>query len=119
MSMKDDTTRLRHILDAARQASDFLGTVSREEIRNDRKLAYALIKCIEIIGEAAANLTSDLQKKNPRVPWAQVVGMRNRLVHGYFEIDYELVWDTVVDDLPALVSQIQEILIGLKQNEEK
>lgn len=65
---------------------------------------------MEIVGEAASRLSADTVQRNPSIPWREIVGMRNRLVHAYFEIDLRLVRDTVVDDLPALISQLEPLV---------
>jgi len=98
------------MLDAAREAMAFAAGRSRQHLDRDRMLALALLKCIEIVGEAAGQTSQGFQKSHPQVPWADMIGMRNRLVHGYFDIDLDRVWDTVTDDLPPLVGQLQSIL---------
>jgi len=96
----DDRVRLQHMLDAAREAETFLAHQPREALDADRKLVLALVKDIEIIGEAASRISTETRQKTPCIPWAQIVGMRNRLIHAYFDIDVDTVWKTVKDDLP-------------------
>lgn len=98
------------MLDSAEEAMGFVSGLGVESIHHDRMLALALVRCIEIVGEAANGLTTDLREAHPRVPWRAIVAMRNRLVHGYFDVDLDRVWDTVTEDLPALVEQLREIL---------
>lgn len=87
---KDDLIRLRHMLDASREAVASTAGRSRADLDRDRVWALGLIKCVEIVGEAAAKIRSkDLQARHPNVPWAQIVSMRNRLVYAYFDIDLE------------------------------
>lgn len=69
-----------------------------------------LVKCIEIIGEAAARLSDETKKKYPQIPWTQIIAMRNRLVHVYFEVDLEQVWKALAEDLPPLVEQLEKVL---------
>jgi len=69
-----------------------------------------LVKCVEIIGEAAARMGKETKERNPQIPWAQIIAMRNRLVHLYFDIDLDQVWKGLTEDLPALVTQLQEML---------
>lgn len=107
---KDDRVRLRHMLDAAREAVGFASGRTRSDLDRDRLLALGLLKCIEIIGEAAARISPDTQRRYPAIPWSDVVGMRNRLVHVYFDIDLGLVWDTVEQDLPPLISELEKML---------
>jgi len=69
-----------------------------------------LVKCVEIIGEAAARIGEETKERNPQIPWAQIVAMRNRLVHLYFDIDLDQVWNAVTEDSPARVTQLKELL---------
>ncbi|MCL5885187.1 MAG: DUF86 domain-containing protein [Deltaproteobacteria bacterium] len=107
---RDDEVRLRHMLDAAREAISFTQGRTRSNIESDRLLALALTKSIEIIGEAASRLSAECREAYPQVPWVDIIGMRNRLIHAYFDIDSDRVWDTVADDLPQLVAFLEGIL---------
>lgn len=107
---KDDTVRVRHMLDATREALSFVQGKTRDDLERDRQLVLSLIRLIEVIGEAAAQVTEGFQKSHPEIPWAVIVGMRNRLIHAYFDIDLDRVWDTVKDDLPLLVTQLDQIV---------
>ncbi len=69
-----------------------------------------MVKCVEIIGEAAARMGKETKERNPQIPWAQIIAMRNRLVHLYFDIDLDQVWKALTEDLPAFVTQLQEML---------
>ena len=110
MSKIDDRTRLRHMLDAAREASLFIQGKTRASLDTERMLALSLVKLIEIIGEAAAKVSSEKQEQLPQIPWSQIIGMRNRLIHAYFDIDDDLVWKTVVEDLEPLIAELEKIL---------
>ncbi|MGH9630217.1 MAG: HepT-like ribonuclease domain-containing protein, partial [Bryobacteraceae bacterium] len=77
---------------------------------SDRQLALALIKEIEIIGEAASRISAETRAQRPDIPWAAIVGMRNRLIHAYAEIDLEVVWSAVDNDLPRLMRIVEELL---------
>ena len=106
----DDRVWLRHMLDAAKEAIAFAQGETREALDEDRKLLLAIIKSIEIIGEAAARVSESCKATHSQIPWPQIVGMRNRLIHAYFDIDLDRVWDTVIDDIPTLVEQLEAIL---------
>ena len=106
----DDAVRLRHMLDAAKHAVSFSRRKTRQDIGNDRILALGLLKLIEIIGEAAANVSQGTRDQYPHVPWTDIVGMRNRLVHVYFDIDLDRVWDTVTQDLPPLIADLEKAI---------
>jgi uncharacterized protein with HEPN domain len=110
MSRSDDEVRLRHMLDATREALAFAKKRHREDLDADRMLALALMKCIEILGEAGARISPDAQARHSNIPWAEIVGMRNHLVHGYFDIDLDRLWATVMHDLPQLASSLERIL---------
>ena len=107
---KADETRLHHMLDAALEAVASAQGRSRDDLDTDRVWTLGLVKCVEIVGEAAGRISEESRAKLPSIPWAPIVGMRNRLVHAYFEIDLDQVWKTVTEDLPPLISQLQDIL---------
>jgi uncharacterized protein with HEPN domain len=96
--------------DAAVEALGFINGRQRNNLDTDRMLVLALVKDIEIIGEAATNLSQDCRSRHPQLPWADIIGMRNRLVHAYFEIDLDIVWEVVKNDLPSLVSELDDII---------
>jgi uncharacterized protein with HEPN domain len=107
MSPRDDSLRLADMLAAARDASLFVVGRKESDLAQDRQLALALLKCVEMIGEAAAHVTDETRTRYPGVPWRDIVGMRNRLIHNYFEVDLSLLWTTVVHDLPDLVAMLE------------
>lgn len=80
------------------------------DLDDKRMLTFAIIRAVEIIGEAANKISPSLKAAHPDVPWLNIIGMRNRLIHGYFDIDLDRVWDTVTLDLPALVLMLEQIL---------
>ena len=110
MPPDDDVVRLRHMLDAAEDARQFSAGRKREELDHDRMLVLSLVKCIEIIGEAASRVSDATQAEIPSLPWADIIGMRNRLIHAYYDVDHDRVWDTVSDDLPMLIEALRESL---------
>lgn len=105
----EDLIRIRHMLDAINEAQVFAADKSRIDLDDNRMLTLAIIKELEIIGEAASKLSSGFRACRPQIPWTDIVGMRNRLTHGYFDIDLDRVWDTVQEDLPALRDELQKI----------
>ena len=110
----DDLVRVRHMLDAAREAREFARGRQRSDLDEDRQLVLATVKSIEIVGEAAARVSDETQAAHPTIPWAAAVGMRNRLVHAYFDIDHDRVWDTIADDLPPLIAQLSALVDAAK-----
>ena len=107
---KDDEIRLRHMLDAAREARSFAQGQSRKDLDSNRMLVLALVKDIEIVGEAATRISEDIQHSHPDIPWPDIIGMRHRLIHAYFEINLDILWETVVTDLPPLIASLDNIL---------
>jgi len=107
---KSDRTRVRHMLDAAREAMRSTSQRTRSDLDSDLVWTLGLVKCIEIIGEAAARIGKEAKERNPQIPWAQIVAMRNRLVHLYFDIDLDQVWNAVTEDLPPLVTELRRLL---------
>ena len=110
MTRHDDIVHLRHMLDHAREAGAMLEGKEREDLQSARMLELALVRLIEIVGEAAARVTPESQERYPLIPWREVVGMRNRLVHGYDSVDLDVLWDTIEDDLPPLIAELERIL---------
>jgi uncharacterized protein with HEPN domain len=98
------------MLDASREAMGYADGRSRGDLDTDTMLARALVKCIEIVGEAAARTSEETRGQAAAIPWAQINGMRNRLIHAYFDINLDQVWGTVVDDLPAIARALEAIL---------
>ena len=107
---RDDAAYLLDMLVAARDAVAFAEGVSYAEFVRDRRTQLSILKSLEIVGEAAAHVSEDTRKKHPAIPWPEIVGMRNRLVHVYFDIDLPLVWDTVRHDLPALIARLEPLV---------
>jgi uncharacterized protein with HEPN domain len=106
----EDEERLRHMLDAAREALSFAAERTRADLDHDRLLELGLVKEVEIIGEAAAGVTDEVRAMLPQIPWLDIIGMRHRLVHAYFDINLNVLWRTVQEDLPPLVAALEDIL---------
>lgn len=107
---RDDTTRLRHMLDAAREAVRFAEGRTRQDLDDDRMLVLALVKDMEIIGEAAYQISAETRAHLANVPWDDIIGMRHRLVHAYFDINLDILWGTLEQDLPPLVDALAAAL---------
>jgi len=110
MTKVDDQARLHHMLDASRKVIQYVRDESHESLENDEKLALALVRLIEIIGEAASKISTEKRIEHSQIPWKEVIGMRNRIVHAYFDIDYDIVWDTATINIPTLVETLEAIL---------
>lgn len=110
MLREQDHVRLQHMLDAAEKAFAYSKGKSRRDLENDELLILALVRLLEIVGEAAKNVGEDIKSEYPMVPWKQIAGTRDRLIHGYFNVDLDVVWAILSQDLPPLISSINMIL---------
>ncbi len=106
---KDDSVRLLHMLEAAQEAISFTKNKMRKSLNANRQLVLALVKDIEIIGEAASSVTAERREELPMIPWNKIIGMRNRLIHAYFEINLDVLWKTITEDIPPLISELEKI----------
>ena len=102
--------RLRHMLDAAREAAGFLSGKTRSDLNTDRMLVLTLLKEIEIVGEAASRVSLEGRAECDCVPWRDIIDMRNHLMHVYFDIDLDTVWKTASEDLPLLAEALERFL---------
>jgi uncharacterized protein with HEPN domain len=100
---------LRDMLENAQRAIQFTKGMDYKSFAKDDKTVYAVIRAVEIIGEAASKIPEEVRAKYPRVPWREVKGMRNKLAHHYFGINMEVVWQTVQEDLPILIEALRNI----------
>lgn len=107
---KDDVVRVRHMLDFARKAVQFNKGKSRADLDSNEMLAMATIHLIEVIGEASRTISAELRHQYPEIPWDAISGTRNRLAHGYIDVDLDIVWTIVTKDLPLLIVQLRRIL---------
>lgn len=105
----DDGIRIRHMVDAAEAALGFVQGRARADLDTDTMLRYALVRAVEIVGEAAGKVSPQGRAELPQVPWAIIAGMRNRLVHAYFDIDLDILWVTVQRALPDLLAQLKSL----------
>ena len=108
--LKADRIRLQHMFDAAKEALEFIRGKGRSDLDKDRMLVLALIKDLEIIGEAANKISAEVRNQNSAIRWQDIIGMRNRLIHGYFDINLDIVWSTVTKELPSLKSELETLL---------
>lgn len=104
-----DRTRLHHMIEAAEATQRFILGRKREDFDSDEMLLFALVRAIEIIGEAASKVSPEARATTPSIPWAAIISMRNRLIHAYFDIDREVLWRTVVEEVPALRRALHEV----------
>ena len=101
---------LKHILDEFEFLATKTAGLSQEEFLQDAILQRAFARSLEIVGEAVKNLSDDFRQRNEHIDWKSMAGMRDRLTHQYFAVDYEIVWDTVINKVPKLRAQIEQIV---------
>jgi uncharacterized protein with HEPN domain len=109
MSKRDPKIALHQILSHAQEAVEIAYGKNRADLDNDRLLNLALTRLLEIIGEAANRVPLDVQAKYPDLPWLQMIGLRNRLIHGHDSVDFDILWVIVQQDLPDLISRLRKI----------
>ena len=110
MTRRDPNVALRQMLDHAREAQTLSAGKERADLDDDRLLDLALTRLLEIIGEAANRVPPDIQAQHPAVPWAQIVSLRNRLIHGYDAVDLDILWQIIRHDLPSLITTLEKIV---------
>jgi uncharacterized protein with HEPN domain len=107
---RDSADFLRDILDAIDKIKIFIEGFEFDEFDEDEKTIYAVIRALEIIGEATKNIPEPLKKGHPEVPWRKMTGIRDKMIHGYFGVDTEVVWSTIKEDIPSIRPLIEKIL---------
>ena len=110
MTRHDPRVSLQHMLDYAREALSMIDERQRSDLENDRLLGLALSRVLEIVGEAANRVPQEEQQRYPQIEWRRIINMRNRLIHGYDLLDYEVIWGTVSSDMLPLIEALEEIL---------
>jgi len=107
--VKDDLAYIEHILDCIRKIKEFTGGLSLKDFSVNELVQDAVIRNIEIIGEASKKISSDTKQIRYEIPWKEITGMRDKLIHDYLGVDVEVVWRTITEDIPALEKQIKGI----------
>ena len=108
-----DLIKLYHMLDSAQAISGYIKGKERKDIENNRLVKQAIIREFEIIGEAASTVSNQLKENFPAIPWKEMIGMRNRLIHAYFDINYDIVWKTTQEALPKSIKDLSEAINSL------
>lgn len=105
-----DITRLRHMLDAAGNAVSFVRGRARADLDTDPQLTMALLRALEVLGEASKRVSEEFRLRHPELPWKRMARTRDRLIHGYDNLDHDIIWDTVTAHLPEVVAALERIL---------
>lgn len=107
---KKDFNRLNHMLEAAKAILEHIRSKKQSDLERNRLLLGGVVRELMLIGEAANAISPDVKAQLPDVPWKEVIGMRNQLIHAYFEVNYKIIWITVTEDIPKLVSILETVL---------
>ena len=110
MITHDDAVRCRHMLEAARKARQFIRKRTRADLDTDEQLALSIVRLLEIIGEAGRAVSPACRQRHPAIPWQSIAGVRDRLIHGYYDVDLDIVWRILTADLPPLIKQLEHVL---------
>ena len=114
MSNPDDLTKLYHMLDASRKVIEFSQGKNRNALDFDEMLSLALTRLLEIVGEAAKGISLEIRQRYNETPWKQIAGTRDRLIHGYYDVDLDVVWSIITVDIPLLIIELEKIIKDLE-----
>ena len=116
MTRRDPLVRVRHMLDHAREAAAMAAGRKRADLDDDRQFSLAMVRLMEIIGEASGRVPDAFRAEHPDVPWQDIADLRNRLIHGYDMVNHDVVWDIIELDLPPLIEQLEAIIADADQS---
>jgi uncharacterized protein with HEPN domain len=115
--LKDDRVYLQHILDEIEYLETLRPSLRYEDLTHDKTTEHAVTRALEIIGEAAKNVSDTIKKEHPKIPWKFMAGLRDKVIHGYFAINYEIVWDVLQHKLPELEPEIRSLYDAMEPDE--
>ncbi len=104
---------LKDILGSISDIQNFTRDITQKELEKDKKTLYAVIRCLEVLGEAVKKVPKDIAKEYPHVPWKEIAGMRDKLIHEYFGVDIETLWDTIQEDITPFKDAVTKIIRDL------
>jgi len=117
ISPQNDLARFRHLRDAIAKTIELTAGFTQVQFQSDELRVLAVTRLLEIAGEAASKITPERQRTYDDVPWGMLIGMRNHLIHGYFSVDEDIIWDTITHNLPPLLVRIEEVIAELERSE--
>jgi uncharacterized protein with HEPN domain len=106
----EDKIRIEHMIEAAADIVDFISGKSRDDLDRERMLYLAVVRSIEVIGEAASKVSAETRQVSPQIPWRVIIAMRSRIVHAYHDINRSTVWRTAVEEVPKLLSELRALI---------
>lgn len=112
MSRHEDTVSLRQMLDHIAEATSLAKGRTQRDLETDRVFFLALLKLVEIVGEAATRVSQPMQDAHREIPWREIIGTRNRLIHGYDAVDFDILWEIATADFPPLAEQLKSLLFN-------
>ena len=112
MPQNESIVRIQHMLDYAREAVELAHGRTRADLDSDRLFSLALVRLMEVVGEAASKVDAEFRALHPQVDWPGIVSLRNRLIHNYYNINFNLFWSIVQDNAPALIAQLEAVIAG-------
>lgn len=112
---RDHSLYIKDILDAIQRIEDFVRDITFEEFVQDDKTSSAVLRKLEIIGEATKKIPADTRKSHSQIPWKEMAGMRDKIIHFYFGVDYEIVWKVIQERLPEILQEMKRILRELEK----
>ena len=110
MSRRENVVHLRHMLDHAQEAVSMAEGKTRVELETERQLNLSLVRLLEIVGEAASRIPREDRSPYLDIPWSEIIGLRNRLIHGYDAVDLDILWQIVKEDLPPLIDKLEKLV---------
>ena len=110
MTQHDDAIGLRHMLDHAREAAALVQNTTHDDLHATRVLSLALVRLLEIVGEAATRVSEELRARHPQIAWRQIISLRNRLIHGYDAVDLDILWQILHADIPQLITDLERLV---------
>jgi len=113
MKKRDYGSYLEDIIEHMNYAEEFIRDMTFDEFKSDKKTVLSVTKCIEVVGEATKHIPDQIRERYPGIPWRDMAGIRDRLVHGYFKVDLSIVWTTVTIEFPELRSMLENVLADM------